>query len=335
MKHENDAQDLRDLLKATAPIEPDLPPADRALAVRGRAAALRRRNRFIFTGLALVVVAAGGAVPFMISDGEPENPGVAAAPRPLAASCPDPPAAMARLQSDPDTYEGEFTDFEPTSGVVCYLPDPLGAPVYTQTQGSLTAEQIEVLVRDIDSRTTAAPRDLFGCIDTGPSRVVVLTDGAARLSFSDTDCRGDFIWKQGLWTPSEQAEDVLTAALSETGPGTTGDAAVWFLPRGAQVADTTTTLTVEVQRLGCNNGVTGKVLEPAVEYGESDVIVTFQVETDLDGGDCPSNRAVEFQLLLDQPLNGRQLIDGQCLPGQEAATTSHCGRSGGVRWPRQ
>lgn len=112
-----------------------------------------------------------------------------------------------------------------------------------------------------------------------------------------------------------------------------GDAAVWSLPGDARLAESTTTFTAGVSRLDCSSGVTGTVLEPQIDHDDDRVVVTFVVERLPEGAaDCQGNPEVPYEVVLDEPLGDRELVDGACLPGGEAEATSHC-RNNGVRWP--
>jgi hypothetical protein len=103
-----------------------------------------------------------------------------------------------------------------------------------------------------------------------------------------------------------------------------GDAAVWFLAPDQDLQRSSTTFIALVSRLGCNSGVTGQVLEPEIRTSESEVVVTFSVAKQLGPADCPSNDQVPYEVDLGEPLQARALVDGQCLPGGAAATTSFC-----------
>lgn len=127
-----------------------------------------------------------------------------------------------------------------------------------------------------------------------------------------------------IWSPAG-AEPTES---SEPAGASVGDPAVWMLRAGTSPGPETRALTLDVSRLGCNNRVTGEVLEPAVTYADTEVTITFQVERELDGGDCPSNKPETYDLTLDEPLGDRSLVDGACLPGAEAATTSWCAPDG-------
>lgn len=104
-----------------------------------------------------------------------------------------------------------------------------------------------------------------------------------------------------------------------------GDAAVWVLGPRTVMKSSSTTFTALVSRLACNNGVTGQVLAPEITVDESAVVVTFSVARKVPGAaSCPSNRPVAYEVDLAEPVLDRELVDGQCLSGGEAATTSFC-----------
>jgi hypothetical protein len=104
-----------------------------------------------------------------------------------------------------------------------------------------------------------------------------------------------------------------------------GDAAVWGIGPDQSLLRSSTKFTALVSRLGCNNGVTGQVLAPEIHMSESEVVVTFSVAPKQPGAaTCPGNDQVSYQVDLGEPLQDRALVDGRCLPGGEAATTSFC-----------
>lgn len=112
-----------------------------------------------------------------------------------------------------------------------------------------------------------------------------------------------------------------------------GDAAVWFLAPDRTPAASSTSLAVLVSRLDCNSGVTGEVLPPEIRKSESEIVVTFAVAPRSPGAaSCQSNNQVPYEVDLGEPIGRRSLIDGECLPGGQAATTSHCA-SGPRRHP--
>lgn len=112
-----------------------------------------------------------------------------------------------------------------------------------------------------------------------------------------------------------------------------GDVAVWKLESATDVMPSSTTFTALVNRLGCSGGRTGEVLEPIIEVGETDIVVTFFVaplDSDLEQ-ECPGNDEVPYEVRLDEPIGQRQLLDGSCRSGGEAASTSFCA-AGAARW---
>jgi hypothetical protein len=144
-----------------------------------------------------------------------------------------------------------------------------------------------------------------------------------------------------VWTSLAALTAACGAATSPsvTGPGGTvepssgtstvtsaaGEAAVWDLGLDPGLERSSTRFTALVSRLGCNSGVTGQVLTPVIEMGKSEIIVTFSVAPKQPGGaDCLGNDQVSYEVELGEPLRERALIDGQCLAGGEAVTTSFC-----------
>jgi hypothetical protein len=65
---------------------------------------------------------------------------------------------------------------------------------------------------------------------------------------------------------------------------------------------------------------------------ESEVVVTFSVVPKQPGpAGCPGNDEISYEVDLGEPLQGRAIVDGQCLRGREAATTAFCA-SGSTRF---
>ncbi len=134
--------------------------------------------------------------------------------------------------------------------------------------------------------------------------------------------------------PGELPKGLRERIKTVEGPAETdgyarGDAAVWRIAPKQHLSTSTTRFKALVTRLECNSGVTGKVLRPTVKASESTVVVTFAVSRDEDrAGDCQSNEWVPYQVNLGEPLGDRALVDGECLPGGEASTTTLCRRDG-------
>lgn len=112
-----------------------------------------------------------------------------------------------------------------------------------------------------------------------------------------------------------------------------GDAAVWTVSPASDVTPASSSFTALVTRLGCAGGVTGDVLEPLVEIGPTDIVVTFFVaglDSELEQT-CPENDAVPVEVALGERIGDRPILDGACRSGSEAASTSHCA-AGPARW---
>ena len=135
---------------------------------------------------------------------------------------------------------------------------------------------------------------------------------------------------------------LLLAGCQQTGPGNeigadepdavlTGETATWQLGDSVNLGSDSTSIEVEVTRLGCASGVTGETLAPIVTYSSEQIAIRIDVEPfDGDGAECPGNDAVPVVVQLDQPLGQRTLIDGGCLRS-DAANTATC--ESDLRWP--
>jgi hypothetical protein len=133
----------------------------------------------------------------------------------------------------------------------------------------------------------------------------------------------------GPVTPS-QAEPSPVETPDVPLPTPAGDTATWRLLHPAGVGPRTTELAVGVTRLGCASGATGSVLDPVVEVGGAQVVITIEVEPLPDGPyECQGNETIEYVVNLPEPLGDRDLVDGACLAG-EAVGTAACG-DGAVR----
>jgi hypothetical protein len=160
----------------------------------------------------------------------------------------------------------------------------------------------------------------------------VWADGVLLVWGGWSDRADGVVVRPGLRTAPSPPPPRPSAEISEQ--PVPGDPAVWWIDPDEPPSTTESTFTALVSRLGCNNGVTGEVLRPGVVLTDHEVIVTFTVEHDPDGGTCPGNDLVPYVVDLGEPLGNRDLVDGSCRAGGAAATTSHCAEDyeGSVRW---
>lgn len=147
--------------------------------------------------------------------------------------------------------------------------------------------------------------------------VVVLAGcGSANSSSSDTT------------DPSPASTTTTTTTVAQP----KGEVATWRIESAEDVAGNATSFPANVSRLGCNDGETGEVLAPTIELDASQIVVTFTVAPAEPGGHtCPSNDIVKFVVDVGEPIGNRELVDGACRNGSDAATTSWCA-DGAVRW---
>ncbi len=112
------------------------------------------------------------------------------------------------------------------------------------------------------------------------------------------------------------------------------ETAVWSIAPGDELTSASSVFTAQVSRLGCSGGVTGPVRPPSIEKVANRIVVTFTVQPVGPGGHtCPGNDQVPTRVDLGEPIRDRQLVDGACRAGKEAASTSFC-IDGAVRWPQ-
>lgn len=218
-----------------------------------------------------------------------------------------------------DSVVGAGATVTVETGVVGGAPE---APLTVRNRAGAT-----IWVEDDDGRILVEPGKVVGygsdrACGGGPLRAIFL-DGST-IAVHVPTCEGE------TWVVGPEGDGFVLSPRA-SGSGQAGGAAVWDIERGASVDASSTSVPVEVQRLDCNSGVTGAVAEPTVEHGSSEVVITFLVERGGGGpADCRGNDRVGYDVVLDVPIGDRALVDGQCLPGGAAVTTSHCS-AGGVR----
>lgn len=118
-----------------------------------------------------------------------------------------------RLAQGADTWNSSFDPATATGGALCYRTDPMGSRVYLEDDGGLGDEALAVVRDDLVEHRGAASSE-GGCIDTGPQRLLILTDDQGdRAAWIDDDCSGEFTGPGGSWLPSEAAEAAIEEAL--------------------------------------------------------------------------------------------------------------------------
>lgn len=119
-----------------------------------------------------------------------------------------------RLAEGADTWNASFDIASATAGMLCYRLDPLGSREYADTEGRLHPETLATIRDDLAAGIGPESGEMYGCIDTGPQRLLVLTDqDGDRAAFLDDRCSGAFTGAHGTWQPSDAAEDAIAAAL--------------------------------------------------------------------------------------------------------------------------
>lgn len=122
---------------------------------------------------------------------------------------------------------------------------------------------------------------------------------------------------------------IATVALGACGSDD-GATALWDIDTRDPPTSQSTSFVAFVTRLGCASGKTGEVHDPVVFTDRDRVVVTFSVAPLSGNHQCQGNDEVRHVVDLDEPIGGRELVDGACLSG-EAVSTSLCSE-GAVRW---
>lgn len=112
---------------------------------------------------------------------------------------------------------------------------------------------------------------------------------------------------------SPRPSPATTVATTTESVGGGSELATWSLPAGAAISGSSESFTVQVTRDSCNNGVTGVVSRPSIDFGDTEVVVTFSVEPTTPGTHtCQMNPAVDVAVSMGEPIGDRLLIDGGC-----------------------
>jgi hypothetical protein len=119
-----------------------------------------------------------------------------------------------RLADGADTWNASFDIASATAGIICYVADPQGRVEYARTEGKIHPVTLAPIRDDLAARVGPEPGQLSMCVDTGPQRLLVLTDDAGDLAaYVDDRCSGGFTGAQGYWQPSPAAEAAIADAL--------------------------------------------------------------------------------------------------------------------------
>ena len=98
----------------------------------------------------------------------------------------------------------------------------------------------------------------------------------------------------------------------------------WQLAPHQSLDPDSTSVTVLVSRIGCNDGITGTVNPPDVSVSDSEIVISMTVSPgEPSSATCPGNDQVAFEIELPEPLGDRRLVDGAC-ENSDARRTIWC-----------
>ncbi|MGA5303215.1 hypothetical protein ACPCHT_25025 [Nucisporomicrobium flavum] len=152
------------------------------------------------------------------------------------------------------------------------------------------------------------------------SWTAVLAVGTA-VALVAAACEADTVPPKAKASMTPHSQAVASARASGS-----GDPAVWYVAPQQNLQESSTAFTALVHRVACNSGVTGDVLKPEIRMTETEVVVTFTVAPkEREIAPCPGNDEVPYEVKLNEPLNGRSLVDGLCLSADRfLARSGYC-----------
>jgi hypothetical protein len=164
-----------------------------------------------------------------------------------------------------------------------------------------------------------APEELSARPDVGWHRVAQ-TANQVQFASLEKDGRSwffvGFMLAHGAWTEGSSGSCAGTVQR----PRGLVRADWWLDPDRAPAAVGDRSIRAVVQEYACAGGRSpeGRIQAPAIVYFEDAVVVTMSVRPLPGAHDCPANPAVPFEIQLEQPIEGRRLLDGGVFPPRDA-----------------
>ena len=162
---------------------------------------------------------------------------------------------------------------------------------------------------------------LVGRIGPEASRVVVGFDDDSEVVA--TKSAGWYLaWWPGAARPraiaSVDRQGIPQASAPDPAADISGRVAPagWWVDPVAAPTEASTTISGFVLEQVCASGRSpeGRVLDPAIFYGDDGVLVTFFIRRLPGGQDCPGNPPFPVTFTLSEPLGDRKLLDGSEVP---------------------
>lgn len=198
-------------------------------------------------------------------------------------------------------------------GLGCFGGEPvfaaaaLSGPATAEQATDAPAQVLRALLRDTATTGTAFPTTGWQRVVDLPTTVLYLAEVQGDPGYVSVEV--DRATATGTWARGGYGSCRPMAVLAAPfGPAT------WHLEAPATAAGSRFTALVTEQSCASGADATGRVSEPAIEYGAQTVTVTFGVRR-LDGAQtCPSNPPVAVEVTLQEPLGDRTLVDGALYP---------------------
>ena len=212
------------------------------------------------------------------------------------------------------------------------VPDEMSCGPFTFPADTLTAPPIAAESSDpavvamrgeLSSAAGAAKYGAFEA-DTSQIRVLDRSEGRTLLGIGGPGDRGyihgpaPFVAvaleaRDESWVPVDWTECSLRLGAGEPGE----QPVTWYLATGEAAPDPDARqIPIEVIESACASGQSaqGRIHEPAIDYRFDAIVVTVTVKPLSGSQECPGNPPTPYLLELDEPLNGRLLLDGGRYP---------------------
>ena len=108
-----------------------------------------------------------------------------------------------------------------------------------------------------------------------------------------------------------------------------GTQATWDVADPAAVKPADRAVHLQVQRVDCASGKTGKIVGADVDYQDEQIAIAVHLEPIVGDQSCQGNEQVPYTVELDEPIGQRELVDAACA-ARPASGTVMCDDA--VRW---
>lgn len=141
--------------------------------------------------------------------------------------------------------------------------------------------------------------------------------------------------RAGLFAGALIATLVLASCGAADGSGANqqekpfGTQATWAVADPAVVKPSDRAVHIQVERVDCASGKTGKIVGADVDYQDEQIAIAVNLEPIEGAQTCQGNEQVPYTVELNEPIGQRKLVDAACA-AKPASGTVRCGDA--MRW---